>query len=192
MKIKQMGKKGIFLTFIAISLVAAFIIIFTPSDINLRRDIPVVESRVTQMNDYVLDLENVYLERVLESTGTKAFIALIRYMRTQEEFLTDFDAAFKEVLLNGTIGNQPIDDVIDPDVMTGNNYNDWLAKILTSADDAFNLNTNFETIHAEDIKVYQIKPFFVNIDANITFNVSSETASWKKSVKLQTEIIYSD
>ncbi|MCH8329397.1 MAG: hypothetical protein IIB81_03310 [Nanoarchaeota archaeon] len=59
MEVKQFGKKGMFLTFISIAIIAAAVIIFTPSDINLRKDISVIKTRVTIVNNYVLDLENV-------------------------------------------------------------------------------------------------------------------------------------
>ena len=152
---KQLGKKGIFLTFIAISLIAAFILIFPPSDISLKKGIPVVKTRVTTINEYVTDLENVYLERALQSSGTKTVIALTKYMQNRNRFLGNFEDSFNEVLLQGTISGQPIDSFIEPDIMTGNTYPDWLQKIKESGDSAFNVNTKFGTVRANDVKVYQ-------------------------------------
>ena len=196
MAIKQLGKKGMFLTFISISLIAVLIIIFTPSDITLRKDASVVETRASNVNNYVLDLENVYLERTLHATGTKTIIALIEYMEAEtirtgtEVFLTDFEADFKQVLLYGTIGDppQPIDNFFDPDIMTGNTYDDWIDKIIITAKDVFNVDTTF-TING--IKVYQIRPWFVDVDADVSFSVYSETASWNKEnaiIKAEIEI----
>src|SRR3989338_2903677 len=125
------GKKGIFLTFIAISLIAAFILIFTPSDISLKKDIPVEKTRVSTINNYVTDLENVYLERALQSTATKAIIALTGYMESQDKFLADFEIAFEQVLLSGSIDGNP--------VLAGNTYPDWLQIIKTTGDNAFNV-----------------------------------------------------
>jgi hypothetical protein len=83
MAIKQFGKKGIFLTFISIAIIAAAILIFTPSDVNLKKDLSVVKTRVSNVNEYVLDLENVYLERTLQATGRRTIIALIKYMEAE-------------------------------------------------------------------------------------------------------------
>jgi len=185
---KQLGKKGIFLTFIAISLIAAFILIFLPSGISLRKDIPVINTRVTTINEYVVDLENVYLERALQSAGTKTTIALIKYMQSRNRFLANFEDSFKEVLLQGTIDGQPIDSFIEPDIMAGNAYPEWLAKIKATADNAFNINTNFSAIAANDIRVYQTSPWLLTVDANISFTVSSETASWNKSIVVRSGI----
>ena len=55
MKRKQLGKKGIFLTFIAISIITAFVIMFTPSSIELRKDIVAVKIRVSTLNEHVID-----------------------------------------------------------------------------------------------------------------------------------------
>lgn len=180
-----------FLTFISIVMIAALMLVFTPTDINLRSDISVAKARVSSMNDYVLDLENVYLERTLHATGIKTIIALIRYMEEEtinngaEEFLTDFEAAFTEVLLDGTYLGVDIDTYYPETVMTGNTYNDWLDRIKTTGENTFNVDTAFGI---NKIEVYQIDPWFVNVDANITFNVSSETASWNKTALIKTEI----
>src|SRR3989338_11569448 len=128
---KQLGKKGIFLTFIAISLIAAFILIFPPSGISLKKDILVINTRGTTMNEYVVDLENVYLRRALQSSSTKTIIALTKYMQSQNRFLANFEDSFKEVLLQGTINGQPIDSFIEPDIMAGNAYPEWLPQKKT-------------------------------------------------------------
>ena len=182
---KQFGKKGIFMTFIAISIIAALIIIFTPSSVDLAKDIPAVKTRVSNLNEYVVDLEDVYMERTLEATGTKAIIALTKYMEGQNKFLSNFEDSFKEVLLEGKINGQPIDDFIEPDIMTNQTYKDWISKTITVADNAFNINSNFVV---NDAKVYQTKPWFLNVDANVSYSVSSETASWSRNVLIKTEI----
>ncbi len=191
MAVKQLGKKGMFLTFIAISLIAALIMIFTPPDITLSGDMQATRTRVLNVNNYVLDLENVYLERTLQATGRKTIISLIEYMEAEtirtgtEVFLTDFEANFEEVLLDGTIGGVDIDTYYTGDIMTGNTYNDWLDRVKTTAKNTFNVDTVYGV---SDIKVYQITPWFVSVDANLSFNVSSETASWNRTAVIKTEI----
>jgi len=192
---KKLNKKGVFLTFISIVIIAAIIIIFTPSNINLEKDISVTKTRVSNINEYVLDLENVYLERTLQATGRRTIIALIRYMDSQTLFLTDFENDFSQVILDGTIddpvlGITPIDDFIDPDLMTGNTYNDFLNDIRTTAQTTFNVDTVFNPIAVTDIRINQISPWFVDVEADISFTVSTveETASWTRTVTIKTQI----
>jgi hypothetical protein len=186
MAVKQFGKKGMFLTFIAISLVAALIIIFTPSGLDLSKDIPVIKTRVSNLNSYVTDLENVYLESTLQVTGRKTIISLILYVNNTQEFLTDFETDFTEVLLSGTINSIPIDDITGQDIMKDSTYPDWINRIINTSKNAFNVDTSFSI---NDIQVYQITPWSVNVDANLSFNVSSETASWdKENILISTKI----
>lgn len=193
MEIKKLRKRGIFLTFISIAIIAAIIIIFTPSDINLGKNIPVIKTRASNVNEYVLDLEEVYLERILQATGRKTIIALIKYMEAKtigaEEpvFLTNFENDFSQVLLYGTIEDPPtpIDGFYQEQIMMDNTYNDWLDKIKTTAKNTFNVDTSFAI---NNIQVEQTIPWFLDAEADITLSVISETASWKKNVVIKTVI----
>ena len=190
MAVNKLGKKGVFLTFISIIIIAAIIIIFTPTKINVKEDISVIKTRVENVNEYVLDLENVYLERTLQAIGRKTILSLILYVDIIGPFATstDFENAFAEVLLSGTIGGTPIDSITGQTIMTGNTYNDWIDKIKTTAQNTFNIDTTFNTINIADIQVNQATPWFVDVEADITFSATSETASWTKDVTIKAQI----
>jgi hypothetical protein len=191
MAITQLGKKGMFLTFISIAIIAAVIIIFTPSGLDLSKDIPVIKTRVSNVNEYVLDLENVYLENALKATGRKTLIGLIKWMENPlgtARFFTNFkgfEDSFSEVLLYGQIEGADIDEYYEGAIMDGNTYINLIDDIKTTAEQTFNVETIFTV---NDIKVEQTRPWFVDVEADITFRVSSETASWNKNVLIKTEI----
>ena len=191
MAITQLGKKGMFLTFISIAIIAAVIIIFTPSGLDLSKDIPVIKTRVSNVNEYVLDLENVYLENALKATGRKTLIGLIKWMENPlgtARFFTNFkgfEDSFSEVLLYGQIEGADIDEYYEGAIMDGNTYINLIDDIKTTAEQTFNVETIFTV---NDIKVEQTRPWFVDVEADITFRVSSETASWNKNVLIETEI----
>ena len=116
MEIKMQGKKGMFLTFISITIIAAAIIIFTPTNLELNKDIPVISTRVSNVNNYVLDLENVYLERALYSSSTKALLALYFYTLVPVgsgggggpfPTMLEFNESYAEVVLTGKISGTP-------------------------------------------------------------------------------------
>ena len=184
MAITQLGKKGMFLTLISISIIAAVIIIFTPSGLDLSKDIPVIKTRVSNVNEYVLDLENVYLENALKATGRKTLIGLIGHVKDNGFFANavEFENAFSEVLLRGKYNGNNIG------VMDENTYNDWLNQIVITAKNTYNIDTTFSPIQLTDIQVYQIRPWFIEVEADITFSVTSETASWTRDVTIKTEI----
>jgi hypothetical protein len=181
MAVKQLGKKGMFLTFIAISLIAALIVIFTPSDINLSKNLQATKTRVSNVNEYVSDLESVYLERTLQATGRKTLISLIGHVKDNGFFdnAVKFENAFSDVLLTGKYNGNNIG------VMDENTYNDWLNQIVITAKSTFNVDT---TLTVNSIEIDQTRPWFVDVEADITFRVSSETASWNKNVLIKTEI----
>lgn len=184
MAIKQFGKKGMFLTLISISIIAAVIIIFTPSGLDLSKNMPVIKTRVSNVNEYVLDLENVYLENALKATGRKTLIGLIGHVKDNGFFAdaVEFENAFSEVLLYGEYNGNNIG------VMYENTYNDWLNQIVITAKNTYNIDTTFSPIQLTDIQVYQIRPWFIEVEADITFSVTSETASWTRDVTIKTEI----
>lgn len=186
---KKIGKKGMFLTFISIAIVAAIIIIFTPSTINLKKDISSVRSRVSNVNDYVDDLENVYLERTLHATGRRAIISLIDYMKA-DGFLANFEQSFRQALLEGTIGatEEPLP------LMTGNTFNDKKDDIINTAQSAFNIQTEFDPIQRQNVTIHQVNPWFVSVGVSVHFKVTTEeeTASWEKTANITVEIPIED
>ena len=190
MAVRQKNKKGLFLTFISIAIVAAMIAIFTPPNISLEKDISAVKARVENVDDYVFDLENVYLENTLNAIGRRAIIALIDYIGTERLFLTNFHEDFSEVVLDGTIGGIPIDGYINPDLMTGNTYNNKLDEIRTAANNAFNVDTVFTPIAAANIRIRQLTPWFINVEMDVSFTVTTAegTAAWTRDVTVITDI----
>ena len=173
------NKKGVFFTFIAIFLIMVFMIVFNPkTELSFSKDLLVVETRVTKIDDFVTDFEKVYLPNIIRSATYKALTALTYYMDVTDGFLTDLQPAFKEVLLNGTINNTPIDDITGEDIMDNNTLINWSNRIKKIAEDTLNVNLNFTITN---VSIYQTTPWFVYIDLRLDYSVSSETASWNRS-----------
>jgi len=177
---KNLGKKGIFMTFIAISIIATFMVISVPSDIVIKTNLQSVNTRISNINNYVEDLENVYLERSLYSSSIKTINSLIGYMEDMNEFLDSFEDSFEEVIIYGTINGDKIEDMIG-----GNTFINWTNKIKIPSEKALNVKTDF---FVEEIEVYQDSPWHINVLANVSFNVTSETVSWHKNVIVITDI----
>ncbi|MDP6139343.1 MAG: hypothetical protein QGI89_04595, partial [Candidatus Woesearchaeota archaeon] len=121
------------------------------------------------------------LENALKATGRKTLIGLIGHVKDNRFFANavKFENAFSEVLLHGEYNGNNIG------VMDENTYNDWLNQIVITAKSTFNVDT---TLTVNSIEIDQTRPWFVDVEADITFRVSSETASWNKNVLIKTEI----
>lgn len=173
------NKKGIFFTFIAILLITVLMITFKPeTELSFNKDIPGIKTRVTKIDNFVTDFENVYLPNIMKSTTYRTLTALTYYMNVTDSFLADLQSAFKEVLLNGTINNNPIDDIIGEDIMDNNTLINWTNTIKASAEETLNLNLNFNITY---VNIHQTTPWFIDIWLIISYSVSSDIATWTRN-----------
>lgn len=172
------GRSGIFFTFIAISIMAIFILVFVPrADISLQKETRSLDARIGSIDNYVEDLENRYLESVLRASTQKAIMSLIYYMNTTGSFLTDLDSAFKEVMVNGTLNGVPIDSLTNKKIMENSTLYNWSDKIIQASIDTLNVNT---TITINNVSVSQTKPWNIDARLNVTLSVKSNVAEWNK------------
>ena len=179
-----MKKKGIFFTFIAITLMAVFILVFTPqSDISLQKDSHAVDSRISSINNYVDDLQNNYFETILRAVSYKAVLSLIFYMNATNSFLPNLDSAFYEVAMNGTINNVPIDTITGKSIMGDNSLYTMSNRITETAQDTLNVNTTIRIINAT---ISQTNPWSIDAMMAVNFAVKSSVASWEKNSTITT------
>ena len=167
------NKKGILFTFIAILLITVLMMFLNPqTELSFNKDIPVVKTRVTKINNFVTDFENVYLPSIMRSTTYRALTALTYYMNVENSFLANLQPAFKEVLFNGTINKNPID------IMDDNTLINWTNTIKASAEETLNVNLNFNLTY---VNIFQTTPWFIDIWLILSYSVSSEIATWTRN-----------
>lgn len=176
-KIAGMSKKGIFFTLISVTLMAIFILIYTPqADITLQKDTQSTKSRIDSLNNYVNDLEKTYFETVVSAAAYKTILSLIFYENSTNSYLKNFDAAFYEVMINGTINGVPIDSITGKKIMENNTLMNWSKKIAAAAKDTYNANT---TILLKNVTAAQAKPFSIYATLIMDLDVQSNAAEWK-------------
>jgi|TARA_Y100000310_G_scaffold288510_1_gene314176 hypothetical protein len=183
----KMNKKGIFFTFIAITIMAIFILVYTPqADITLQKDNKAVELRINTLDNYVSDLEQGYFETALRATTHKTILSLIAYMDNQGVFLTDFDSAFSEVMIKGTINGVPIDTITGEKIMENSTLTNWSNSLIETAEDTFNVNT---TISLNNVSVRQTRPWHLDSSLGMDFAIKSKVADWdRKNVTITTTV----
>lgn len=178
-KVTGVKKKGIFFTSIAVTIVAIFILLYTPqADISLQKDMQSIRARINDINNYVDDLEQVYYETVLRATTHKAILSLILYMNSTGNYLVDFNASFSEVMMNGTIGGLPIDSITNKKIMNNNTLANWTAHLIKTSQDTHNINVS---ITINNVKAFQTKPWSIDSMLEMDFHVKSSVAEWNKS-----------
>lgn len=151
------------------------------------KDIPGLKTRVTQINNFIINFENSYLERILQSTTYRTLTSLTMYMDQRNVFLTDLQGDFKEVILFGTIeGGTKIDSITPENIMDNNTLLNWTRRIEDIAKDTLNVDMN---ITVTDVSINQTKPWLVDVTLNLDYEISSETAAWKRNnVQINTQL----
>jgi len=124
----------------------------------------VIELRVDSMNNFIHDLERD-TERGLYISSYRSFMALEEYIILNGVFLNNLNNSFYEVLINGSINGY------NSSIMLDSRFPDWIGNIQLEAQN-FNINVN---ITINNISVYQIDPWRVNVDSNLTFLVNDST-----------------
>lgn len=175
---KVAGKKGIFFTFISITMMVIFILVFTPqADISLQKDAQSARLRISSIDNYVDDLENRYFEDVLRAATYKTILSLIFYINSTGAYLPNLDSAFSEVLITGNINNIPIDSITGKKIMDNNTFTDWGSRIAKTSKETLSVNT---TIAVNNAGVHQTEPWAIESKISLNFTVKSSIAEWKK------------
>ena len=180
------NKKGVFLTFVAMTIIAVYIIIFTPqADISVQKDAQSVNGRITSIDNYFTDLKSSYFKTVLSATTQKTVSSLVLYMNSTGSFLPNLDSAFKEVMINGTINSVPIDSITGKNIMNNNSLGSWSNRTIQAGKDTLNVNTN---IIINDVSVSQTAPWALDSKLDIELWIRSDVAEWRKNVTITSTV----
>jgi hypothetical protein len=170
-KHKSFNKKGIFFTFIALTLMVALIILFNPSGIVTVEDTIAVKTRVSSINDLVVDLKTSYLENILKVSSNKAVIALTDYVGANGPFsdLDELQTFYSEAMLEGTING------ISQPIMDGNTIINWTDRMANVSRNSLNVETKFEI---GNVAISQLRSFFIELNLSLNITVTSEASLW--------------
>ena len=174
------SKKSIFFTLTA--LVLLILLLFSTGLIQKyekREKSFILETRIISM-DYFINSVDEDMERGVYISGYRALLALEDYITINGRYVNNAKTRFKEAFLNGTINNS------EANMMINNTFLNWTEKMKTEALKT-DIIVNF-TIN--DVRLYQIDPWNVLIDLNVSLDVSDkkQTASWKKEKIVTSEI----
>ena len=178
----KVNKNAMFFTFIAITLMAIFILVFTPqADIILQKDEQSTKTRINTLDNFVYDLQNRYFETVLRATAYKTMLSLALYINSTGSYLTNFDSAFSSVMTTGKINGVDIDSVTGKRIMFNNTLADWNNRMIDAAKDVLNVNT---IITVNNVSAFQANPWDIDVAMNVDFTVASNVAQWTRSSAL--------
>lgn len=173
-----MLKNGIFFTFIAITIMTLFIIVYTPqADVTLQKDANSVRVRINILDNYLHYLKSSYFETVLRATAHKAILSMILHINSTGKYIKDFDSVFSEIMINGTVNKVAVDTITGKKIMDNNTLINWTDRIIASARDTYNVNT---TIKISNVSVSQSRPWTLDVMMKINLSLNSNVADWNE------------
>ena len=170
-------KKGIFFTFISLTIIGILILIYTPqADVTLQKDTKALNSRISYIDNYVNSLENAYMVDILKATTQKTLLSLIFYINSTNAPIKNLDAAFAEIMLNGTVNGVNVDSITGKKIMDNSTVTNWTARIIQTGRDAFNINVS---IALENVTINQSEPWGIYVRLLMGYDIQSNVAEWK-------------
>jgi len=187
----MINKKAQIFTFIAVIMVVVIGVLFSietspPS----RERSNVISNRLSIADDYIKNLEYVYIQRALYTSSYRSLEALALYIN--QSGFSDLDdekemnSIFKEILLNGTVKKASVDGIIKRNLIAGVTFMDRLKDVENASRDFLRLKTNFTTDTSRiNVSIYQDNttgPFRVKVNITYSYFVDAELATWNRSV----------
>ncbi len=175
MALIRMDKKAVFFTFTA-SVFLALLIFSSSVGINyqLRQMSFAKETRINTMNMFVSDIEND-VERGAYIAGFRSLVALVDYVVSSGNYLSDVDSDFSGLFFNGTHNGT------NSSFLVNNTFTDWKDKIKVEAE-KIGIEIN---ITVNDVSLFQDDPWTVGVGVNLTIFVSdAEKTSWWNREKI--------
>jgi hypothetical protein len=164
------SKKAVFFTISAIILVSVMYMgINAYKTDRLRQRSFVLEERIKSVDYFIGDIEKD-IERGSYIASFRALLAIQQRITAKGEFIPDLDAAFTELVINGTIDGESMS------VMNDTELNKWIDKIKyeagKSAIDLDYIIRDVELVHKD--------PWIVETRLSVTLNISDDrgTARW--------------
>ncbi|HLD86917.1 MAG TPA: hypothetical protein VJB12_02540 [Candidatus Nanoarchaeia archaeon] len=164
----RMGKKGIFFTLIALTLVAILIIVFART-INTSKDSGATFTRIQFIDAFVKDAQDSFLPLASRASSYRAIQAASAYMNATGQFLQDPEHDLASAMVNGTIG---ADAVMVNSTLT--NFTDYL-EILAKESHGIDMEI---TVH--DARFSQSSPWQVDIEVNASILAIGDVGNWSR------------
>jgi hypothetical protein len=156
-----MNKKGLFFSAIAVLLVGLMIIGFAQKiHVPVNSNMPVIERRVLIVNEFVNNLQNTYIERLIR-------IGTIRTLESIDEL-----GNFENVLIKGSTGDE--------------NYalNNSLKQLSITAEKELNIYSNLTPIKAIISQDEDTGPWNVKVNLTLSIFVDGDVAVWNKTTNI--------
>lgn len=177
-----MNKKGVFYTLIALTIIGFFLVSFSYSiQYKEAHKFERSEARINTMNDFVNSIEKD-LSRALYISSFRSLISLNNFISSNGSFLTDIDAEFYQIMVNGTIKDNPEIEVL----MENQTFTNWTRKIeVIAASIGIYADVTLDSLTLSHYDPWTIQ---TNAIVNITLTDPDNTAEWEYQKAFSTKV----
>jgi len=171
--LKQMNKKAMFFTLLAIALLSLFLVSYTTYSVVRTRE--AIQKRVETLNNFVFSVEQD-LPRQLYVSGFRSIFLLENHIVEDGDYINNLNATFQELFFNGSIYG------VYQELMKGANFSGIQSSLNQKAG---KINANVELINPS-LAVSQEDPWHVKFSLQIDFRIADRNnlASWNKTSTL--------
>lgn len=181
-----MKKRAIFFTFTSVLFASMFLLlaIRETSTIELT---PISSSiAVSTVNSFVQSLESNYLPNILKISATRTIAAIICEENRTRTFMPNSTKNLDSATIYGNFtawaGSGT---ACTGKIMANYTLNESIVALRKIVKDNLNIELN---ITVNNLTYYQIEPWFINLDLNVTIDLKGSAASWKRTVLIQNKI----
>ena len=171
----RISKKGMFFTFIAVLIVFALLIAFSPTKTFKINKIPVIKTRLLAIDNYVQDLDDSFLERALKTTTYNGFNELLNRIKQKKEPV-DVNSVFYELLTSGEIDGEEVLNETLP-------Y--WFGKLNSVSSRVLRVSSEFLI---NSVVLDQTEPFEIEVLMDVNYSIESELARWDRNSLIKTVV----
>ncbi len=177
---RELGKKGIYFTLIAIILLGITIVTYsTTYNYTLQQKASVEETRIETMNRFLIEIEND-MKNAIYISGFRALIGLEDKISNTGTFVNNTQDAWTDLFLYGIIDGD------NSTVMINNTFLDWIQKINLQA----NLVGINLTINVTNTQIEQKESWTVTATVNSTLIITDikQSVNWTQEKSLNANI----
>jgi len=152
-----LNKKGVFFTFLSITLVSIMIILYTGvPEITVYKSEKSAESEFKAFNAFTKEINDVYINRALNAHTNLAVRTMLEKVNSTNMKIDDLDKTYRELMFNSTIN-----DVQQPLMKT--NLTGWSRTLSNISWETLKIKTN---ITFYDVRIFQADPWHITVNAN--------------------------
>ncbi len=175
------AKKGIFLTFIAVLIVTLLLLYASMKyEVSYKDTVPTDILRITGIDNFITDFEEVYLQRALFAAGHRALDAVINATPDEgkrgDTRVDDIQGAFKEAMLNASINHGA---VFLPS-MVNNTLPLWLNRLSGFAQQTLHLNVTYTILDVNITQDETTGPWLVNVTMVLDYAINATGITWER------------